>query len=141
MKFGLTFVIATLMACSGSTTPNPVFYAGTYVLVSVDGVLLPANIDFDGGNRYVALSGNTILRIDGSFTKNHLVATHNSADVRTETRPFVYNGSYEIVGSRITFNFPANATDPAHSVEGDIADGVISQTSSSGRSWRFVRQP
>src|SRR5688500_4185406 len=111
MKSGLTFLIATLVACSGSTSPNPAFYTGTYVLVSIDGVPLPANIDFDGGNRYVALSGNTILRVDGSFTKNHSIATYNSANVLTETVPWVYSGNYAIVGSRITFNYPANAKD------------------------------
>jgi hypothetical protein len=141
MKRALTFLIATVVACSStkSTSVNLIAYTGTYDLVSIDGVLLPAGAGDDGGNHYVALSGNTILRVDGSFTKNHLIATYNSANVQTETIPYVYNGNYEIVGTRISFNYPANATEAAHSVVGDIDGGVIVQTSVA-KSWRFVRK-
>lgn len=138
MKFRLTCLIVALAACTGSTGPRA--HVGTYVLVSVDDELLPATTAFDGGYRYVAVSANTILRYDMSFTKNALEEKRNSDDELIETIPSVYNGNYEIVGSRITFNLPANASEPAHSVEGEIANGVLVQTSVD-RTWRFVRQP
>lgn len=131
-------LLAIATACSGSTAPKS-DVTGTYVLATIDGSPLPVTTALSGGLRYAAQSGNTILRSDGSFTKNHYTAVYNSANVLTQVVPYVYNGSYDIVGTRITFNYPPNATEGATSVVGDIADGVLVQTSI-GKSWRFVRQ-
>ena len=130
---------ASLIACSsGSTSPTPDF-SGTYVLATIDGSPLPVTTAIDGNTRYAAQSGNTILRTDGSFTKNHFTAVYNSANVLTQIVPYVYNGMYSVVGTHITFNYPANATEGATSVDGEIADGVLVQVSI-GKTWRFVRQ-
>lgn len=139
MKTRLALLAVALVACSGSKVVNPIVYVGTYDLVSINGLPLPASSGDDGGNHYVAVSGNTILRADKSFTKNHLIITYNSSNVQTATTPEVYNGTYAIDGNNISFNYPANGAQPAHSVTGVIDAGSIVQESV-GRVWRFERK-
>ena len=87
-RAALAGVALMLAACGNDTTapsPTPARIAGTYSLTMVDGRPLPFLAIDLGAYRVNVVSGNLLLRADGTYTYDVSHRTEDSGNVRTGT--------------------------------------------------------
>ena len=119
----LASVVATVLACSSSSTSPSGSTAGTYVLATVNGESLPAIVT-DGGDTAVAVTDTLALTASLTYTR-HEVDTLRSQGVAPVLFSHQSSGTYAVSGTSITFT--NSATDS--SATGTIVAGVITISS------------
>jgi hypothetical protein len=90
-RYLIAFAAVALLGCSKSSTgPSTTSTVGTYTLVSVGGVALPAP---SGDPGQTVTAGNLVLNADGSFT---YAETRNPGGVQSS------GGTYTVTGVNIS---------------------------------------
>lgn len=89
------FALATvaLLGCGDTTDPTASGYVGTYTLVTVGGVALPAP---SGDPGQTITAGSVVLRSDNTFTYSETRNPSGGGDNGT-------SGTYSLSGANITF--------------------------------------
>jgi hypothetical protein len=143
-SIGLVMILACLavtVGCGGdSTAPqDPVkANAGIYNLQTVNGIPLPATLLNDGSTIVAVTSGTLSLRTDQSYTETLGYRTTYLGVVSNDVA--VENGTFDIVGSTITFTIPAQNGEVAQSYTGAVQGGNLTYTFGDSFNVKYKRQ-
>lgn len=95
-----SLALALLVACGGDDSTGPRTIAGTYLLHSIQGDEVPILAYEEPGYTVEILSGNVVLKTDGSFTDTHTVRETEGSTVTDVT--FLCTGTWTQSGSSLT---------------------------------------